>query len=80
MPSPRREAERRQAHPFTGRATPADVAVRQCPGAAAGSAEPARLSALHRGACLGDRTPRLSPGRASRDREGEGVTFAANRA
>src|ERR1700678_697103 len=30
---------------------------------------PARLSALRRGACLGERTPRLSPGRASRERE-----------
>jgi hypothetical protein len=38
----------------------------------------ARLSALHRGSCRGDRTPRLSPGRASRQGEGAGVTRAVN--
>jgi hypothetical protein len=36
----------------------------------------ARLSALHRGACRSDRTLRLSPGRASRHREGAGVSAA----
>ena len=35
-------------------------------GVAARSAERARLSALHRGACLGH-VPKLDPGRASRD-------------
>jgi len=49
-------------------------------GAAAGFAEPARLPALHRGACRSERTPRLSPGRASRKREDAGVTRAVIRA
>ena len=45
-------------------------------GAAARSSERARLSALHRGACPGDRTPGLNPGRASHDQRHEGATFA----
>ena len=40
----------------------------------------ARLSALHRGACRSDRTQRLSPGRASRDRDDAGITCAVDRA
>jgi hypothetical protein len=43
------------------------------PGAAAGIAEPARLPALRGGACRSERTPQLSPGRASRDQEDAGV-------
>jgi hypothetical protein len=54
----RREAERRKAHhPWPHRR------MRQ-----RALAQRARLAALHRGACLGDRTPRLNPGRASRER------------
>jgi hypothetical protein len=50
------------------------------PGAAAGIAEPARLAALRGGACRSERTPQLSPGRASRKREDAGVTRAVDRA
>ena len=42
--------------------------------------EGARLPALHSGACQSDRTLQLSPGRASREREGAGVTCAVDRA
>jgi hypothetical protein len=42
--------------------------------------EGARLPALHRGACRSDRTLQLSPGRASREREGAGVTRTVDRA
>jgi len=48
----RREAERREAHPT----------VAASDGCGACSAEHARLSALHRGSRLGDRTPPLSFG------------------
>jgi len=40
----------------------------------------ARLPALRGGACQSDRTLRLSPGRASREGEGAGVTRAVVRA
>jgi hypothetical protein len=58
----KREAERRQAQPSIVRATHSDVASRMCPGAEARPAGRARLSALHRGSGLGDRTPPLSLG------------------
>src|SRR5271165_5343129 len=48
----RREAERREAHPTMAASS----------GCGACSAEHARLSALHRGSRLGDRTPPLSFG------------------
>jgi hypothetical protein len=40
----------------------------------------ARLPALRGGACPGERTPGLSPGRASRETRCEGVTSAVDRA
>ena len=49
------------------KAASADAAARFCE-------KRARLSAHHRGSCRHDRTLRLSPGRASREREGAGVT------
>jgi hypothetical protein len=50
---PRREAERRQAHPAMIRASGRGSGLLR---------KPARLSALHRGSWLGDRTPPLSLG------------------
>jgi hypothetical protein len=41
---------------------------------------PARLSALRHGACSSERTPPLSPGRASREREDAGVIRTIDRA
>jgi len=61
----RRSAEKAQ---LSRGASPRDQMLppARASGAAARSAERARLSALHRGSCLGQ-LPKLDPGRASRD-------------
>jgi hypothetical protein len=63
-----REAERRKAH----QPWPRNTGKRRrlpMPGAAAGLSAPARLPAPRHGSCQSERTLRLSPGRASRDRQ-----------
>jgi hypothetical protein len=92
LPTKRREAERRQAHPSMSaphsQTLPPESVRRQvyavCANrllcAAAVPAGTARLSAL-RPRCLPRKSmPRLSPGRASREREGTGVTRTIDRA
>ena len=56
-----------QGAPSTSAHASANVA--DAGGAAAGLSAPARLPALHNGACRSERTLQLSPGRASRDRQ-----------
>ena len=78
----KREAERREAHPTMA------APFSSCPplvgdgweGVGSGLAKPARLSALHCGACRNERTLQLSPGRASREQEDAGVIRAVIRA
>ena len=67
LPPKKGEAERRKGATVSwGHATHRMLPSKCASGAAARSSERARLSALHRGACLGH-LPKLDPGRASRD-------------
>ena len=62
LPPQRGEAERRQAQPSFVRAAQQVLPLACAAGAEARPSERARLSALHRGSRLGDRTPPLSLG------------------
>ena len=60
----KREAERRKAHLPAAPHSRMLLSESAC-GRGAGFAKPARLPALHRGACFGELTPQLSSSRAS---------------
>jgi hypothetical protein len=68
-PKKKREAERREAHPTMAASCDAarasQTSVRSLRHLIC--SKPARLSALHCGACRNERTLQLSPGRASRE-------------
>jgi hypothetical protein len=75
-----RSAERRQSVRAARAMRGGALFVSSSPACGEGREGRARLPALHGGSCRSERTPRLSPGRASRDQEGTGVTRAVDRA
>ena len=79
---PRRMQLRRLALILRGSLSlaPQDEAMKSASSAPVCISGRARLPALRCGACPGERTPGLSPGRASREREDAGVTRTIDRA